>query len=464
MAMYLPDISGRTGPKYRRIVDAIAADIASGRLPPGTRLPPHRILAWELGISPNTTARAYAEGVERALLRGEVGRGTYVRLAPPPLPGGDAADLSRPDQGRVDLSRNLPCPGGSGRHLARTMPALSGAPDLQAFLDFQTGDGLAHHLQAGCDWLSRTGVAATPGETVITCGAQHGILAALMAVTRPGDLLLTESLTYAPVRAMAESLGLHLHTLEMDDEGLIPDALAAACSSRAPKALYLTPTLQTPTTITLTEARRRAIVALADQYDVLLIEDDVYGMLKTDGPARLASLAPDRTVYISSCSKGLAPGLRVAFVRAPEALAPALRHAVTLSCWMPPPLMVEIACRWMADGTADELIHDQQAEAARRQAMAAAILKGQTMVADAQGFHLWLTLPRGWEADAFCAWAREAGVRVSDGAVFAAERRFRPNALRISLGCEPSRQRVERGLEIVAGLLEGPGPASTLVL
>ena len=229
-------------------------------------------------------------------------------------------------------------------------------------------------------------------------------------------------------------------------------------------ALYLTPTLQTPTTVTLDEKRRRALVRIAKKYDLIIIEDDVYGMLRPDGPPRLAALAPDRTVHISSCSKGLAPGLRVAFLRVPRKLVSALRRAVTLSCWMPPPLMTEVACRWMADGTADELIRDQQAEAEHRQAMAKAILSGHGGAADPRGFHIWLPLPSSWTAETLCREAGNQGVLVTDGSVFTAGGREQPNAVRISLGCEPSRERVQQGLGILARLLGSPGPGRPLVI
>ncbi|BBO84977.1 transcriptional regulator [Desulfosarcina ovata subsp. sediminis] len=464
MAIYTPKLSGRAGPKYRQIVDAITDDISAGTLAPGTRLPPHRILAYELGISPNTTARAYAECTERGLLHGEVGRGTYVRLARPPAAGKDLADLSRPGSGPIDLSRNLPFPGVSGRYLSRTLAELSGAPELSAFLDHQSEKGLVHHLHGGCDWLARTGVKADPDEIVITCGAQHGTLVTLMAVTRPGDLLLTESLTYAPVCAIAQSLGLRVHPVAMDGDGLLPKSLETVCRSRKARALYLTPTLQTPTTVTLDEDRRQALVQIAEKHNLIIIEDDVYGLLRPEGPTRLSALAPDRTIYISSCSKGLAPGLRVAFLRAPKDLMPALRRAVTLSCWMPPPLMVEVACRWIADGTADELIQDQQVEATQRQAMAKTILAGQAMAADRQGFHIWLTLPSAWRTEGFCSAAQSQGVLVTDGSAFAVGGRTQPNAVRISLGCEPSRKRVEQGLKLLAGLLTSPGAERPLVI
>ena len=263
MAIYIPNFEGGSGPKYRRIARAISRDIAAGRLAPGTQLPPHRILAYDLGISPNTTARAYAQLRARGLLHGEVGRGTYVCWARPPAGGEDTADLSRPAQGPIDLSRNLPFPGVSGRHLSRTLAELSRAPELNAFLDYQTDAGLVHHLSGGCTWLARTGVVAAPEEIVITCGAQHGIFAALMALTRPGDMLLTEALTYAPICTMAERLGLCIHPVAMDGEGIIPEALETALHSQKARALYLTPALQTPTTVTLSRERRRAIVRMA---------------------------------------------------------------------------------------------------------------------------------------------------------------------------------------------------------
>ncbi len=100
--------------KYLRIVEAMAEDIATGRLPAGTRLPPHRELAYQLGISPNTTSRAYAEAVKRALLKGEVGRGTFVRSIAPDPAQAEPETLRRAESGPIDLSRNLPMPGVSG--------------------------------------------------------------------------------------------------------------------------------------------------------------------------------------------------------------------------------------------------------------------------------------------------------------------------------------------------------------
>lgn len=464
MAIWTPNLAERRGPKYLQIVEAMAEDMASGILPPGTRLPPHRELAFQLGVSPNTTSRAYAEGVARALLRGEVGRGTFVREAGDSSPAGTAADMRRPSAGPIDLSRNLPAPGVAAEHLAATLAELKGAPDLRSLLDYQAEADLARHAEAGIAWLRRYGVEAGEDEVVVTSGAQHGILTALMAVTCPHDLLLCEELTYPPVRVMAERLGLKLAPVPMDDAGLCPDRLAEICSTRAAKALYLTPTLQSPTTITLQQDRRRAVVELARRHHFLVIEDDVFGLLPLDPVRPIAAHAPERTIYISSTSKCLAPGLRVGFVRAPAEIAPAIRGAVNLTCWMTPPLMAEIAARWILDGTADYLTTAQRDIAARRQSLARTVLDGHDILADPFGLHLWLRLPERWSADAFRAEAARRGVEVTEGSAFAAIAGIAPRAVRLCLSHEVDEERLQLGLETLGKILDGPAAAPALLL
>lgn len=465
MAIWTPQLSGRTGPKYRQIVDAIAEDIASGALSPGTRLPPQRILAYALEMSPNTTSRAYAEAVERGLLYGETGRGTYVRRSSSPVPPhAIAADMLRATEGPIDLSRNLPAPGQAGKFLRATLAEISRAAGLQSFLDYQSRGDLVHHGDAAIAWLSLCGLDARPEEVVVTSGAQHGLLTALMATMKPGELLLTEALTYAPVRAMADQLGLRLASVAMDEGGLCPQALDEICRGRSPKALYLMPTLQTPTTLTMDTTRRGEIAGIARRHGLTIIEDDVFGLLKPEKPAPITTLLPDQTIFITTTSKCLSPGLRVGFVRAPVPHVAALRGAVNLSTWMPPPLMVEIAARWIADGTAKTLIDGQRAEAAARQQMAKSILGDFDMQADPQGHHLWLALPEHWSPDDFRSEAARRGVEVTEAAAFSTEPALRPRAVRLALSHEASHRRLETGLTILRDLLQAPGTRRTMVI
>ena len=464
MTIWKPNLSGRTGPKFRQIADAIGESISSGRLPAGRRLPPQRDLAYVLGISLNTVTRAYADAGERGFVRGEVGRGTYVREAGPLATEVRPAALSRPTAGAIDFSMNLPAPGLTAAALARSLEELSGSDALASFLDYQTESDAQHHTAAGAGWLRRLGLEARADDLVLTTGAQQGIIVALMATTRPGDVLLTEALTYAPVRAMADHLGLKL--VPVADEGgtLSPDALDAACDRVAGTALYCLPTLHTPTTATMDSDRRAAIATVARKWGLTLIEDDVFGFLPPDRPSPLACFAPERTIFVTSVSKSLAPGLRVGYLHAPAEQARALRSAVNLSSWMPPPLMAEIASRWIEEGTADKLNAFQRKEAAARQTMARELIPEHYLTADAHGFHVWLTLPSQWHPDLFRMEALSRGVKVLVGSAFAVDPTNNPNAIRLCLSHESTRARVREGLERLAELLRSPGPRGPLIL
>ncbi len=462
MAIWTPDLSERRGPKYLRIVDAMAEAIADGRLPAGTKLPPHRDLAYRLKVSPNTTSRAYAEAIKRALLRGEVGRGTFVR-SPIDPDIGEPESLRRPVGGPIDLSRNLPMAGLAERSIRRVMLDIANDTHLATLLDYQTEADLARHREAGLRWLKGCGIDADMTCVVPVIGGQHGILCALMALLRPGDLLLTEALTYTPVLAMAERLDLKTGAVAMDGAGVLPEAFEAWCKTANPRAFYLTPTLQAPTAVTLSATRRQDIAMIARRHDVLIIEDDVFGPLERDKPSPIARGAPEHTLYVTSLSKAVAPGLRVGFVKAPPKIAAALHHAVNLSVWMTPPTTLEIATRLILDGTAQGLAIRQRAFASRRQGLVADTF-GPTARMVGNGHHVWLSLPEGWRADVFVSECARRGVLVTEGRRFAHAARDAPEAIRVCVSHEVSEDRVQRGLEVIADLLRQKPSASPILI
>jgi len=213
----------------------------------------------------------------------------------------------------------------------------------------------------------------------------------------------------------------------------------------------------------MSEGRREEIARIAAAHDLTIIEDDVFGFLPTARPLPLAAMAPEHTVFTTSVSKSAAPGLRVGYVHAPERLAPAIRSAVAVSSWMPPPLMGEIASRWILDGTAARLNEAQRAHAARRQAMARRALSSHFYKADPHGFHLWLPLPESWQANAFADAAKRAGVLLNPAGSFAAASEA-PNAVRLCLSHEMSDDRAMRGLAAIAALLEHGENGDALVI
>ncbi len=465
MTIWSPDITGKPGPKYRIIADEIGGAIADGRLDRGARLPPQRDLAYQLGVSLNTVTRGYGEALRRGLVQGEIGRGTYVRTGDQrsyeTIP---SAHLVRRETGPIDFRLNLPSVGRSAEMLSQTLAELSHSPTLASFLDYQPdGDLDAHaHAEAGATWINRLGMDVSGRNVVLATGAQHGVMASLMATTRPGDTLFTEQMTYAPLKQMAHHLSLKLCPVELDEQGLKPDKLDAACRKTGATTLYCLPTLHTPTTVTMPEERRRAIADVARQHGLTIIEDDVFGFLPRYRPPPLAVFAPERTVFITSVSKSLAPGLRIGYLHMPETYRRAIRGAIAMSCWMPPPLMAEIASRWIFDGTADRLNNWQRDEILARQQIARHILAGYPFKGDPNGLNLWLPLPAPWRADGFRSAAEARGVKLLTAEAFAVGQAPVPHAVRLCLGYEISRHRMTAGMDTIAELLERTDSPDTL--
>jgi DNA-binding transcriptional MocR family regulator len=467
MTIWNPDLSTGKGPKYRVLTDAIASAIKDGTLKPGARLPAQRELAWALELSVGTVTRAYADAERRELVTGEVGRGTWVRQDSGLAPTASLWTSARDNHGPVNLVMNLPPVGLAAEALEQTLgdlTAKANVSSLGALLDYQSTGCIDNHLVSAAAWLGRVGLEATAENMVLTNGAQHGILMALMAVTHPGDTILAEALSYPPLKQMAHHFGLKLQALEMDGDGIVPDAMEAACRKSGAKALYCMPTLQSPTGATMPEDRRQQIADIAIRHDLVIIEDDVFGFLPERRPLPLATYAPDNTLFVTSVSKSLAPGLRVGMVRVPARYIDAVRNAVQMSCWMPSPLLTEIVHRWIDDGTADELNLWLRQQSKTRRDVAQNILGAAMPDMPYLSTHCWVGIPQTWSPDDFRAAAEQREVRVAIGDMFRLKSGPPVQALRLALGYETDIDRLTKGLEVVASLLGTDGNRATTII
>jgi DNA-binding transcriptional MocR family regulator len=444
MTIWEPTLEGRPGPRYLAIADALAEDLERGRVRPGAQLPTHRALADRLGVTVGTVSRGYAEAARRGLLSGEVGRGTFVRHRISEMP----AVRETVGTGVIDLSLNHPPPAmpEAARALSEALDDLAARSDVSAFLSYPVEGGSARHREAGAAWIARVGLSARPEDVVVCSGSQHALTTILSTQIRPGDLLLTECLTYPGLKAVAALLHLRVQGLPLDEEGLRPDAFEAACRAGGVRALHCVPTIQNPTTALMSLGRREEIADIARAHGVLIIEDDIHALLPPQRPRPLAALAPELTYYLTSTSKVLTPGLRVGYVLAPPGKAEALAAGIRVTTWGAPPLMVEIVSNWMRSGAADAILDAMRREAAARQELARRVLTGLDFQANPHGMHLWLLLPEPWRSDAFTAAARRRGVLVSPAEAFLVGRTAGAHAVRVSLGSARTRAELEQGL------------------
>ncbi|NQU62334.1 MAG: PLP-dependent aminotransferase family protein [Rhodospirillales bacterium] len=458
----MPDLTAYQGPIYLSIANALAADLADGRLTPGDQMPTHRDLAYRLGITVGTVSRAYSEAKRRGLIASEVGRGTYVQGDQSGYPHLTVEEGLGPEM--FDFSLNLPAKGEAEQALATVLGDLSRSGGLSTMLDYQPEAGMRRHRIAGAKWLSFIGIETDPEHVIVTNGAQNGIAVALSTVTRPGDIVLTESVTYTGIKDFAAHRDLRLSAVAMDEQGIRPDALEEACTTHRPKALYCMPTLQNPTARIMSEPRRQEIVAIARTYGVTIVEDAAYDWLMKDPPPPLAVIAPDITVLLSSISKTIAPGMRLGYVYAPNEFAGPIGATMRSDCRMATPLMAEIVTRWIEDGSAERMNEWQRGEVAIRQSIVREELAGIDYETHPESYHLWLPLPAPWRAEEFVAQVRTRNVVLMPAEAFVVGRDQSPHVVRISIGSAKNHERLRAGLAIIAETLKTPQrPAQSVI-
>ncbi|MEM7398023.1 MAG: PLP-dependent aminotransferase family protein [Pseudomonadota bacterium] len=385
---------GQSGkPHYIGIAEAIEADIEASILKPGDRLPPQRQLAERLGVDFTTVSRGYAEAQSRGLVDAHVGRGTFVRHT------NALADLE-PDESRTlakDLSMNMPPEPTDPALLARMQDALSYVgTNLVALLRYQNAAGSEKDITAASTWISQRGLIPKLERICVVPGAHAAMTGIVSLICRPGDTILCERVTYPGLRTIAAHAGVRLVGVEIDDDGITPEALTEAITDASPAALYLNPTLHNPTTLTIPNKRRLQIAEIITQSNIPLIEDDAYGFIPADSPAPLAASAPDLTWHIAGLAKCIGAGLRLAYVTAPSARR-ALEFAQIMRAQsvMPSPVSMALATHWIEDGTADQIRRFLRTETAARQAIAARILAGSTFKSHPHAFNIYLDLPDG---------------------------------------------------------------------
>ncbi len=316
MTIWTP-VLDRSKPLYLAIADAIARDVEGGTLAQGSRLPPQRELAWKLGVTLGTVTRAYKEAEERGLLAGEVGRGSYIRR---PHERAPIPPTQTEQEGIIDLSHAIAPPVVTSEEFDAAMLAVMRDPNKLNLLDYAPPEGFPQHRAMAANWLKRSGIEVSDQHVFISAGAHLGLVTVLQAIAAPGESIMAEEVNYALLPRTFENAMLNTVPIAMDEDGLIPDALDKAARETRARFLYLVPSLQNPTTNTMSRRRRDAIVAVARARDITIIEDDIFRLVdERTQPPTFYSLAPERTYHVTSLSKALAPGLRVGIIATPRA-------------------------------------------------------------------------------------------------------------------------------------------------
>ncbi|WP_404800223.1 aminotransferase-like domain-containing protein [Actinomadura algeriensis] len=337
--------------------------------------------------------------------------------------------------------------------------AGKGAEVLQ-YGSAQGDELLREHI---CEVMALEGVHGSADDVVVTVGAQQALDLITKIFIDPGDVILAEAPSYVGALGTFASYQADVVHVPMDDGGLEPAALRENLDrlrreGRRVKFLYTVPTFQNPAGVTLTTARRAQILEICAEHDVLIVEDNPYGLLRYDGePVRALRADDDRVIYLGSFSKTIASGLRVGWVLAPHAIRAKLVLAAE-SAILCPSNFSQLAVReYLATQPWREQIKDfRELYRERRDAMLDALAQqmpdGCTWTRPEGGFFVWLTLPEGLDSKAMSPRAIAERVAYVPGTGFYADGGGQRH-MRLSY-CFPEPDRIREGVRRLAGVID----------
>lgn len=440
-----PDRGGDI-PIYRQLAEYLRELIVTGRLPAGEKLPATRELAASIGIGRNTANIAYQTLVDEGVLVAHVGQGTFVSGAGPRSVASVKAQrrafvwdglFSR--SARTPTLKGLrPQPIGrirfdfrGGRVDANALPAR----ELQRAYRHVITDGFPAiardtdplgyrplREQIARSLLTR-GIRCDAADVIVTSGAQQALDLVVRVLIDRGDSIAIEQPGYFGAALSARNAGAQLIGIDVDRDGLRTDQLARALRSQRIKFVYTTPAAQMPTGVVMSDARREALLELADQTQTPIIEDDYDREFRYENPPLPALKTQDpagQVIYVGTFSKAIFPGLRLGYAVVARPLLSKLAAARFAASFGPDGLAQAAVANMLESGAFERHVRRLRKHYAERRAALIAALhlwmpSGTGWTEPRGGLGLWVTLPDGANTNAIDADAREAGIAYTPG-------------------------------------------------
>lgn len=442
---WIPRLANAEGTLSDRIVATLSEDILAGTLRGGDRLPAHRDLAWSLGIGTGSVTKAYAMLERQGLIRSVKGSGTFV-------------SVGQPRNGAlIDFSVNTLPLMLTDKMLSRTLSAISRRIDSDHINLHPPPTGHDEHRRLLARWLERHFIHATSEQLILTGSGQQALWLAFDILCGGRGIIVTERLGYAGAIALARHRGHPLRGIGMDAEGMCPEDLDRELTTYDTggrrRLVYVTPSLQNPTTCTMGAARRQAIVDVCRKHATPIVEDGVYTLGNDPALPPLVELWPEGVFHIASLSKSLSNGLRLGVLLAPPDGIVQAKSTLEALPMTSSPVDYAMLEEWVGNGVADSLGASLRAEAARRNQLARTILTGRPLIAHHAAFHIWWPMSHA-EAETILASARALGVSVTPPDAVRTNLEDDQTGIRLCLG-SPSQADVERGLTLLAQITSG---------
>lgn len=444
-----PALTNTKKPIYIYLADTLEEDILSGKLTPGTKLPPQRELADFLDINLSTVTRAFKLCEQRGLICSVVGNGTYI--------SSDAASnsmlmLNNPNQNIIEMGAILPNVE-FNKYVSSYLQTMATEPDFYKLLQYGTIEYDDLQIQAAQKWLSYFSLSSAKEHILYSTGSQNAIFATLSALFKTGARIATMPTTYPGLKVAAKILGIHLVPLHLDNGNITEDVLQFALNSQNVKGFYFIPDFHNPTSELLSVETRKLIATFCEKEKIPFIEDAIYTLFLPKPLPPIASFAQNQGIFISSTSKILAPGLRLAVIHCPQTAYPLIRESLYGMQIAPPVLMMQLFTRILLSERFEEIRRLRIQDLEQRNQLFDEMLKDCENTGNFHSPIRWIQIPEHITPAQFEALALSHNLQIYGADRFIVGSETIPNAIRVSL---ISTQRIEdyrNGLQILKKLL-----------
>lgn len=454
-----PDIKNAAGPLYKVLAKMLEGDILSGKLIPGTKLPPQRELADFLDINLSTVSRAFKLCEQNGLICASIGNGTFVSTD-----AGTNHILSPIPENLQIIEMGAILPNiGPNKAIIEYLQKMLSEPEVDRLFQYGNAGGSNWQKEAAVKWIGKANLKVEQDQILFSLGGQNAIAAILASLFKAGDKIGTDPLIYPGIKTIAKMLGIQLVPIDWVNNEITEEGLCNACKNEKIKGLYIIPDFHNPTTHTMSLKTRKMIGEIARRNHIIIIEDAINSLLKDNPLPPVASFAKDQTIYILSLSKVISPGIRLAFIAAPEEYCKEVSTGIYNLNITVSPLLLELAARLIHTKLADSIAEERRQYIRQQNKIVNLYLKNYEILGEEDCPFRFILLPEVFTGKSFEICARNEGVQVYSGERFLVGNSQDRRAVRISVTAAKDASEFETGVKILKRILESEDKSELLL-
>jgi len=448
-----PDRSILKRPFYLSVAQFLEHDITNGLLAPGTKLPPQRELADFLDINFTTITRSYKICELKGLIYAVTGSGTFVS---PNATRSITISTEKFSGACIDLGFVASFEQCNYMILENTKKVME-THYLEQLFNYNDPTGIPHQKMAGLNMMESFGIHADTEHMAIVSGAQNALAITLFALFEPGNRIAVDFYTYSNFIELSKMFHIQLVPIPGDKNGMLPDELENQCSLNEIHGIFLMPSCCNPTTIMISDTRKKELASVIKKFQLIVIEDDIHAFLTAgiaaDYKQPIFKLLPEQTIYNCSTSKSICSGLRVAYIVFGDTFQERILKAIFNINVKTSSLDAEIITNIILSGKVNEIVAEKKRLAQSASDIFAEYFPQAPRIGHPLSFFKWLPIFDNMNAQELEANLLQNGIRVFHSDRFLSSSNMPDKFLRIALASTNSLDELKIGLEILKAQL-----------